>query len=218
MDIFFFQLVIVFVPGLIWERVDSQYGREHPKEQWDVLRRSFVFGLASYAILFVILWLLSFGIGDSGLRLPQIRKEEAFLDTSVFKEIFFASLVSMVCSILWLYVTNYKLITRFLQAIGATKRYGDEDIWEFMFNSRRAEVEFVNIRDFDKKLTYTGWVEAFSESEKQREIVLRDVIVYDFDSRVIMETERVYLARKADNIDIEFPYKAPAGEGGGNGK
>ena len=69
-----------------------------------------------------------------------------------------------------------------------------------------------------KKLTYTGWVEAFSESEKQREIVLRDVIVYDFDSRAIMETERVYLARKADNIDIEFPYKAPAAEDDTDGK
>lgn len=87
-----------------------------------------------------------------------------------------------------------------------------------MFNSRRAEVEYVNIRDFDKKLAYTGWVEAFSESEKQREIVLRDVIVYDFDSNVMVETERVYLARKADNIDIEFPYKATGNEGQTNGK
>jgi hypothetical protein len=218
MDIFFFQLVIVFVPGIIWERMDSQYGREHPKEQWDVIRRSFVFGLASYGILFGISWCLSWHFGDLGLRLPQIKKEEAFLDTTVLKEIFFASLVSLVSSILWLYITNYKLVTRFLQTISATKRYGDEDIWEFTFNSRRAEVEYVNIRDFDKKLVYTGWVEAFSESEKQREIVLRDVILYDFDSRVILETERVYLARSADNIDIEFPYKATDQEGQTDGK
>ena len=208
MDIFFFQLVIVFVPGIIWERMDSQYGREHPKEQWDVIRRSFVFGLASYGILFGISWCLSWHFGDLGLRLPQIKKEEAFLDTTVLKEIFFASLVSLVSSILWLYITNYKLVTRFLQTISATKRYGDEDIWEFTFNSRRAEVEYVNIRDFDKKLVYTGWVEAFSESEKQREIVLRDVILYDFDSRVILETERVYLARSADNIDSKIPVQS----------
>lgn len=208
MDIFFFQLVVIFIPGIIWERVDCAYGREHPKEQWDVIRRSFVFGLASYGVLYGVAWALGYVFGDLGLKMPQLKKEEAFLDASTFREIFFASLVAVICSIVWLYVTNYKLITRFLQAIGATKRYGDEDIWEFMFNSRRAEVEFVNLRDFKKKLTYTGWVEAFSESEKQREIVLRDVIVYDFDSNIIMETERVYLARSADNIDIEFPYKA----------
>lgn len=208
MDMFFFQLVIIFVPGIIWERVDSQYGREHPKEQWDVVRRSFIFGLASYGLLFGVSWCLAHWLGDFGLRIPQLKKEEAFLDAGVFKEIALASLVSLVASIAWLYVTNFKLITRFFQFIRATKRYGDEDIWEFTFNSRRAEVEFVNVRDFDKKLTYTGWVEAFSESEKQRELVLRDVIVYDFDSNVIIETPRVYLARKADNIDIEFPYRA----------
>ena len=218
MDIFFFQLVIIFVPGIIWERMDNAYGREHPKEQWDVVRRSFIFGLASYGILFGISWGLSWHFGDLGLKIPQIKKEESFLDAHVFKEIFLASLVSLVCSILWLYITNYKLITRFLQLISATKRYGDEDIWDFTFNSRRAEVEYVHIRDFDKKLVYTGWVEAFSESEKQREIVLRDVILYDFDSRVIMETERVYLARKADNIDIEFPYKATGQEGQTDGQ
>jgi len=33
-DIFFFQLVIIFIPGIVWERVDTQYGRERAKEQW----------------------------------------------------------------------------------------------------------------------------------------------------------------------------------------
>jgi len=191
MDIFFFQLVIIFVPGIIWERVDSEYGREHPKEQWDVVRRSFVFGLVSYGILFGLSWCLSYWFGDLGLHLPQLKKEEAFLDAGVFKEIALASLVSLVSSIVWLYVTNFKLITRFLQSIGATRRYGDEDIWEFTFNSRRAEVGYVHFRDFDKKLAYSGYVEAFSESGKQRELVLRDVIVYDFDGNLIMETPRV---------------------------
>ena len=46
----------------------------------------------------------------------------------------------------------------------------------------------------------------WSESEKQREIVLRDVIVSDFKGRELFKTPRVYLARNADNIDIEFPY------------
>lgn len=215
MDIFFFQLVVIFIPGIIWERVDCAYGREHPKEQWDVIRRSFVFGLASYGVLYGAAWILGHFFGDLGLKMPQLKKEEAFLDVSTFREILLASMVAVFCSILWLYVTNYKLITRFLQWIGATKRYGDEDIWEFMFNSRRAEVEYVHLRDFDKKLAYAGWVEAFSESEKQRELVLRDVNVFDFDGNLIMETARVYLARKAENIDIEFPYRATA-NGDGN--
>jgi hypothetical protein len=140
-----------------------------------------------------------------------VQKDVEFLDSASIKLIFAASLVSMVCSVLWLYASTYKLLTRFLQWINATKRYGDEDVWDYTFNSGRAEVEHIHLRDFDKKITYAGWVEAFSESEKQREVRLRDVIVYDFEGKVLFETPRVYLARKADNIDLEFPYRPPAG-------
>src|SRR3981081_694723 len=148
MDIFFFQLVVIFIPGIIWERMDTQYGRERAKEQWDVIRRSFIFGLFSYVTLFAISWCLSLKYGGLGIRMFQIKKDETFLDAGAFKEIFFASIVALVCSILWLYVTNYKLITRLLQVIKATKRYGDEDVWEFMFNSSRAEAEYCHLRDF----------------------------------------------------------------------
>jgi hypothetical protein len=113
--------------------------------------------------------------------------------------------------VLWLYASTYKLLTQLLQQIKATKRYGDEDVWDYTFNSGRPDVEYVHVRDFDKKITYAGWVEAFSESEKQRELRLRDVLVYDFEGKVLFETPRVYLARKADNIDIEFPYREPEG-------
>jgi Family of unknown function (DUF6338) len=142
-------------------------------------------------------------------RMFQIKKDESFLDAAAFKEIALASVVAIICSVLWLYVTNYKLITRLLQAIGATKRYGDEDVWEFMFNSSRAEAEYCHLRDFDKKITYAGWVDSYSETAKQRELVLRDVIVWDFEGQQLFEIPRVYLARKSDNIDIEFPYRAP---------
>lgn len=124
-----------------------------------------------------------------------------------------ASCVALASAIIWLYAANYKWLTRVLKRIGATKRYGDEDVWEFMFNSGRAEVEYVHLRDFDKKLAFAGWVEAWSESERQRELVLKDVIVYDFEGNQLFETPRVYLARRADNIDIEFPYRVSDGAG-----
>jgi hypothetical protein len=135
-----------------------------------------------------------------------------FLDGSSIKLIFYASLVSVFCAVLWLYGSNYKLLTRLMQWMKATKRYGDEDVWDFTFNSGRPEVEYIHLRDFEKKITYAGWVEAFSETEQQRELRLRDVIVYDFEGNVLFETARVYLARKMDNIDIEFPYRPGATE------
>ena len=204
MDLFLLQLAVIFVPGIIWERIDTQYGRSRAKLQWDILRRTFVFGLVSYLVTFGLLW----GIGRSFTPFA-FTKESTFLDGHAAKEIATASVVAFICAILWLYVTNRKLLTKLFQKIGATKRYGDEDVWDFMFNSGRAEAEYVHLRDFDKKMAFAGWVEVWSESEKQRELVLRDVVVYDFEGKKLFETPRVYLARKMDNIDIEFPYRAP---------
>jgi hypothetical protein len=205
-DIFFFQLVIIFIPGIIWERIDAHYGPASRPQQWDILRRTFVFGLAAYLITYCFYWLASFAVPGLSFGGFHLKKDDEFLDAGSVRLIFWASLTSVVSAVLWLYVSTYKLMTRFLQRIKATKRYGDEDVWDYTFNSGRPEVEYIHLRDFEKKITYSGWVEAFSETEKQREIRLRDVIVYDFDGNILFETPRVYLARKMDDIDIEFPY------------
>jgi hypothetical protein len=208
MDIFFFQLVIIFVPGIIWERFDAQYGPNKSTQQWDIIRRTFVFGLSAYVVTFCIYWLASFYFTGLNFQVFQFKKDVEFLDGAALKLIFYASLVSVICALVSLYGNNYKLLTQLLQRIGATRRYGDEDVWDFTFNSGKPEVEYVHVRDFDKKITYAGWVEAFSETEKLRELRLRDVIVYYFEGNTLYETPRVYLARKMDNIDIEFPYRS----------
>jgi hypothetical protein len=162
MDIFFFQLVIVFIPGIIWERFDANYGPNRATQQWDILRRTFVFGLSAYVVTFCIYWFSSFHFTDLNFQVFKFKKDEEFLDAAAIKLIFYASVVSVICALVSLYAQNYKLLTQFLQWIKATKRYGDEDVWDLTFNSGRAEVEYVHVRDFDKKLTYAGWVEAFS--------------------------------------------------------
>ena len=212
MDLFFFQLIIIFIPGIIWERLDAQFGPSKIIQQWDILRRTFIFGLAAYVVTFCIYWFLSWFITDLNFQLFKFAKDTEFLDGSSIKLIFAASVVSIGCSVVWLYASTYKLPTRLLQRMKATRRYGDEDVWDFTFNSGRPEVEYIHLRDFEKKITYAGWVEAFSETEKQRELRLRDVIVYDFEGAVLFETPRVYLARKMDNIDIEFPYRPGVSE------
>lgn len=213
MDLFLFQLIVIFVPGIIWERIDAQYGRERATQQWDILRRTFVFGLVAYLMTFGLFWCVSLKFDTWAFQLFDFKKDAAFLDARAFHQISAASVVALACAIVWLYASNYKWITRVLQTIRATKRYGDEDVWELTFNSGRTEVEYLHLRDFDKKLTYAGWVEAWSESDRQREVVLRNVIVYDFEGNALFETPRVYLARKMDNIDIEFPLVIPAAAG-----
>ena len=88
------------------------------------------------------------------------------------------------------------------------KTFGDEDVWDYTFNSPIPAVEYINLRDFDKNIVYSVWVMSFSETEKLRELVLRDVEVFDFDGQLLFEMPMIYLARAPENIHIEFPYGA----------
>jgi hypothetical protein len=202
MDLFILQIAIIFVPGIIWERIDSMFALGIKLSQFDIIRRSFSFGLAAYVITYSIYSLLG-----RKFEIFELRTNEPFLSWKFSQEILAGSLVALLCSIAFLYIMNYKLVHRALQAIGATRKFGNEDAWDFTFSLSSPNVEYVHFRDFDRKITYAGWVELFSETDKIRELVLRDAIVYDFYGEKLFECPRVYVARPVDKIDIEFPYR-----------
>jgi hypothetical protein len=130
----------------------------------------------------------------------------------IFKEILYAIGIATIASILTLYAENYKLSTRFVQMIGASKRYGDEDVWDFVFNSSSKSVNYVFVRDFEQRVVYARYVNLFSETGQLREIVLSNVTVYDFESVEMYQMPRVYLAREREHIHIEFPEIPREGE------
>lgn len=198
-----FQLAVFFIPGLIWAGIDSQFGRKTQQSDIQFFLSAFKFGIVSYVVTYLIYTLFgsNFAIGDISSANTKF-----VIDKEIFKEIALATVVGFILSILWLYATTYKVLTRILQAVGATKAYGDEDVWDYTFNSSNAAVEYVHFRDFDKNLIYGGWVSTFSSTEKLRELVLRDVIVYDFDGSELYHTPLLYIARAVGDIHIEFPY------------
>ncbi|MBV9563050.1 MAG: hypothetical protein JOY90_21790 [Bradyrhizobium sp.] len=205
MNQLFLQLTLILLPGLVWERIDAAYGPLPNRTAWHVLQRTFVFGLVAYLLACGLDRLLD--SAASGIPILRWGSDEARLDGHSVQLILFVSAASVLFSVLWLYVGTHRLIGRFLRAIGATRKLGDGDVWHATFNSGGPEAEYIHLRDFQKRLIYAGWIEAFSEAETRRELRLRDVVVYDFEGNRLLETPRVYLARKLDDIDIEFPYK-----------
>jgi hypothetical protein len=203
-DLLVLQLATVFLPGLIWARLDARYALKTKPSDTEFVIRAFIFGLVSYAVSFAIYGLLGWPIALINLTEAS---GQPIVTAAIAREIFFATFVGFVLAILWIYAATYKWLTRFLQRIGATKTYGDEDVWDFTFNSSVAAVEYVHFRDFEKQIVYAGWVKEFSETEKLRELVLREVKVYDFDSNLLFETPLLYLARSPQDVHIEFPYR-----------
>lgn len=202
-DLIIVQFAIIFLPGLLWAGLDARYARKPKPSEFEYILRAFLFGMATYAVTFALYAALgwAFSLADWSDAATK-----GIFTPAIFKEVLSAAVVGLGLAIFWLYVSNYKLDTLFLQKIGATKTYGDEDVWDFTFNSPVAAVEYVHFRDFANKIVYAGWVKEFSETGKLRELVLRDVEIYDFDGNKLFDTPLVYLARDPENIHIEFPY------------
>ena len=205
-DIILVQLAIIFLPGLIWAQIDARYAVKRKPRPIEFLIRAFLFGISTYLIAYA--GYAVFGQSFSSLDVDSSGPERILLDDFV-DEIFISAVIAFLLSVIWIYVATYRLLNRLLIWSRATNKYGDEDVWDFMFNSSQGESEYVHVRDFEKGMTYTGWVSAFSETEKLRELLLRDVIVYTGDSGESTAVPLLYLARDGADIHIEFPYRRP---------
>lgn len=203
LNIFIAQLAVIFLPGIIWARLDARYAGKDKPSEIDFFITAFVYGIASYAATFLIF--LLFGLQFSLIDF-KAAQEKSVLTREIGVEILCATVVGTLLGVFWVYASNHKWITILLQSIRATKRYGDEDVWDYTFNSSRASVEYVHFRDFANRLVYAGWVNTFSETGKLRELVLRDVQVYDFNGDHLYDAPLMYLARKPEDIHVEFPH------------
>jgi hypothetical protein len=92
-------------------------------------------------------------------------------------------------------------IGRFLKV---TRRFGDEDVWNYFNNIR--EVNWVFVRDHKLDLIYFGWISVCSDSEKARELLMRDVRVYSNSTNdFLYEVSLLYISREPFDLTIEVP-------------
>jgi hypothetical protein len=175
--------------------------------------RSFLFGVAAHSILYVIYgWFgAQYGYTDVVGGAAQIQLV-SFMD-----EIFWSIPLALAMSIVWLYAVKNRLLARFLNAIGATRRYGDEDVWSFTFNSGQPHVEYVHVRDLTSGMTFAGWVNTYFENEPIRELLLKDAILYNEAGEAVSESPHLYIARDKTNIWIDFPYREKGDADGNQG-
>lgn len=204
MDQFALQIALIFLPGIIWAKIDATYAHKGRPTQFELILKAFMFGVVSYALTFLIYQYFDLQFGLTSIA---VRSDAPILDLALWDEVLSAVVVASISAVIWLYVSNYKLLTRCLQAVRATNTYGDEDVWDFTFNSRDAAVEYAHVRDFEQGLTYSGWISVFSESNTLRELVLRNVVVSDINSGAeLYKVPRIYFAREPTNITLEFPH------------
>jgi hypothetical protein len=207
-DIAVFQLALIFFPGIIWALMHRAFCEKERGSEFYFILNCFVFGVATYVI--------TFSLYDAFGHLHPVARFFADGQTPAsvfsFTDLLVTSGVAIVLGLLWTYGATYKPQYWFMQKIKASKKYGNEDVWDFTFNNPAAE--YVNVRDFEKQLTYSGLVKAFSESGKMRELLISEAQIYNFEGALLYEMPLVYLARSSDDIHIEFPGVEAKLEGG----
>jgi len=193
------QLALLFVPGLFWAMIDAAHRPASQSGQFVYTLRVFAFGVIAYSIIGII-----YRLCGAQFDIVRFSRDGWHLDDAI-DELLWAVLAALILSIFWLYGRTYKIVTRFLNKIGATNHIADQDIWEFMFNSDQPKIKYSHVRDYSNELIYAGYVVAYSERTDLRELAMVDVCVYDSQAQLLYETPRLYLARSVSEITLEFP-------------
>jgi len=207
-----FQLAVVFAPGLIWTSVvDALCTTTGARSTTRTVTRAFGFGIISYMVYFAVyyagyrLW-----CGAWPHLLDSMQSAPGVADLRVLRpqDVFFASVSAFMLAVGWSATANRRVFSRLMRYLRVTRKYGDEGVWEFVFNMGTAVVEYVNIRDFENKVIYSGYVKAFSEGGGVREVLLERAGVFELGSgRLLYEMPLVYVSKKTDALHVEFPFE-----------
>lgn len=110
------------------------------------------------------------------------------------------------------YGHRFNVVNLVGQTLRATKRYGDEDVWHYFHNAPEKEKNegWFFIRDYKTNLAYHCSVPTWSDTDRDREMILSNVTVFTNDTgQYLYKCALMYLCRNKDDITIEVPIEHP---------
>lgn len=208
MDQFTITAITLFFPGIIATMTCDKIITHKP--DWGAFKYtifSFTLGITCYFILQLWYFFHASRYGIFNLQFP-INKLNVWnnisgkSDNIVFKEVFFAALISFPLALTVAYADGRKFLNRFANWIGVSLKYGDESLfYYYLYNEN---LHWVYVRDIENKVVYSGKIKNYSESGNHREIHLIDVEVYcNESSKLLYKVPSIYLSRPCEMITIE---------------
>ncbi|WP_255301356.1 DUF6338 family protein [Bacillus thuringiensis] len=202
------RLLLIFFPGIISLLIIDTLTPHRVREFKMFLLHSFILGLASYFLLYVFISINNFFVIMKGLIptwkvsfLNSLVNKQASID---IKEVVIATIVAILLAFAISTILNRKFLHKLAKKMGISKKFGQLDVWSYVFDS--PEAVWVIIRDLENDLMYQGWVEAFSDTFDNNELFIRDVDVYrNSDAQLLYSMQAVYITKDKSNLVIEFP-------------
>ncbi|QLG37694.1 hypothetical protein HW560_05955 [Paenibacillus sp. E222] len=198
----FVRMLLVFFPGIIAAKIVDMLTDHERKDIWAFFLNAFVLGMGAYFTRYLIIVLINL--------IPRFNYKVYFLNfltdsklPIVWIEIVWTTVTAIFLGFIVTFVITHRLVYGIARSLKISKKFAEEDVWGYVFNND--SIRWVTLRDFEKKLIYEGWVEAFSQVHVNSELFIRDVTVYDMENvNSFYNVDAMYVSRNHDNITIEF--------------
>lgn len=197
---FAFKLLLLFLPGIICSYIVDTFTNHKQRSQFQFTINSFVYGLISYGILWVLVSKVGHFLGVRSVGfLKYLQGDKQSIS---FVEIFYACICAILLGALVTYIHTHKLHFRLFRTLRITRKFGELDVWGYLMNSD--DVSWITVRDLDHNLMYDGWIQAFSDNSQEAEVLLGNVQVYKNDTGILLyEINSLYLSLDKSKIIIE---------------
>lgn len=203
-------LILIFIPGIICYGLVAALGDKRKRDNITIFLQIFMYGVASYLILHLIIGVFPRYFERLGINIENIH---IFNPTEIEKSpvdpttIIAATVVGIIEGIIITININYDLSVRLCRLVGLTKRFGDADVWCLLLNSKDTD-NWVTIRHKDRGHIYQGYVQGFSGGDEKRELLLVEVRVYDLETAESAgEIPVLYMSFKDEDVVLEFGAK-----------
>ncbi len=200
-------IAFLSLPGIVGAKVYRELTRKPPSKNWEDFVEVLLFALFSYLVCYPIFVIISLITGwDFQVRVLETLtnlKETQFVFH--WGEILFCCVIGLLLGFVAAFITNRKVIHKLGNLLGASKRYGDEDVWDFFLNSK-ATPSWVYVKDHKLNLLYFAEIAAFSDTGRDRELILENAAVYEIGSaEKLFSRDMIYLSRESFDLTIDIP-------------
>lgn len=200
------KLIFILIPGAIAGLIFEKLTVHKPWNNFKFIAQSILFGLLAYLNTgwFIKLMNAVFNVEWSTLTLwANLAGKEI-----PFSEIGKATIAGILIGFIASAIDHHKIVNRFAAWMGISIKYDDINLYSHFLSS--PILKQIHFKDFISGYIYRGTVESYWETDEIKEIVLRNVTVYENnsdDKRVLVELyklDAVYLSRPKDEVLIEI--------------
>lgn len=208
LDVATLQLLILAIPGILWAMLESSLRGPTKSDQFVLALKILVYGLIAFSLAGVVYRTFNW-------RFDTFNFDKSLPFSDKVDEIIISIPIAILLAMASIANRTHCWTTGLLRYLKITNYSGTDDIWEYSLSLNGLNGEYVYVRDIPNDLVYFGYVEAYSDRNDLRELLLEDVAVYDSRSEPLYTLDRIYLSMDKECARIEFPSEIIKGRANG---